>query len=598
MSAAHDPAEPSVTGRAYDRRLLSRLLPLIRPHRRWLALALLLLAGLAAVQVLQPWLIKLAIDRHIAIKQPAGLAGLALVFLAALIAEYLLRCGQLLALETAGQNVIHDLRVACFAHLQRLPASYFDREPVGRLITHLTSDVEALNEAFTSGLVLIAADLVKLTAIAAMLFWLDPPLALAALAVLPPMLLLSFLLRGRIRFAYREIRRRLSQLNACLQENLTGMRVVQAFGAEGGERERFQAINREHAAAELVAVRYESIFSAVAEGMASITLAALVWVGGGRLIDDAITFGTLVAFFEYSGRFFAPLQELSQRYTVMQTAMVAAERIFRLLDTPLAPDRVPTIGAAPPARSQGRIRFDAVDFGYGSGPPVLHQVRFQIEPGERVALVGWTGAGKSTVIRLLVRLYEPTRGRVLLDGLDVRELPLEVLRSQIGMVMQDNYLFAGTIGSNITLGDPRIDRAAMLRAAEAVGADQVAARFPRGFDEPLAERGGNLSVGEKQLICLARALAFDPPVLVLDEATAAVDPATESRLTRAVTQLMSGRTALVIAHRLATVENADRVLVLHHGRVVEDGSPGALLARPEGLFRALHQLQFGESDRR
>lgn len=594
MSTRPSLAEDDTRGKAYDARLMRRLLPFVRPYSRWLALALGLLVALAGVQVLQPWLVKLAIDEHISIKQPDGLGSLALLFMAALIAEFGLRFAQMLVLERAGQGVIHDLRSAAFAHLQRLPAAFFDRNPVGRLITHLTSDVESLNEAFTSGLVLILADLVKLIGIAVVLFVMDVRLALTALAVLPPMLLLSFLLRARMRHAYREIRALISRLNGSLQENLVGMRVVQMFGREAAQREEFESINEAHKRAELRGVRFESLFSAIAELMSSVTLAALVWAGGGQYLAGAVTFGTLVAFFEYAGKFFAPLQELSQRYTVMQTAMVAAERIFRLLDTPQAPDAAASAGTGMlPKETRGEIVFDRVTFAYDETKPVLHDVSFRIAPGERIAVVGWTGAGKSTLIRLLVRLYEPTEGHVRLDGVDVRAMPVEQLRRRIGVVLQDNYLFAGSIGSNITLGDPRLDADAMRRAAEAVGADTFIARFEQGYDEPVAERGSNLSVGEKQLLCFARALAFNPPVLVLDEATASVDPATETRLTATVERVMQGRTAIVIAHRLATIQNADRVLVLHRGRLVESGTHAELLILPNGLYRALHQLQFG-----
>ncbi|MFN7967639.1 MAG: ABC transporter ATP-binding protein [Acidobacteriota bacterium] len=593
MSTTPVDPQDNLRGKAYDARLIRRLLPYVRPYTGWLALAFGLLVALASVQVLQPWLIKLAIDEHIAVKRPEGMGRLALLFLFALVAEFGLRFAQMLVLERAGQAVIHDLRSAAFSHLQRLPASYFDRNPVGRLITHLTSDVESLNEAFTSGLVMILADLVKLVAIAVVLFIMDVRLALTALAVLPPMLLLSFVLRARMRQAYREIRALVSRLNGALQENLVGMRVVQMFGREKAQRDEFETINLGHMRAELRGVRFESLFSAVAELMASVTLAALVWAGGGRFIAGAVTFGTLVAFFEYAGRFFAPLQELSQRYTVMQTAMVAAERIFRLLDTSAAPDAAVDCGALLPGETRGEIVFDRVTFAYDETKPVLHDVSFRIAPGERVAVVGWTGAGKSTLIRLLVRLYEPTDGHVLLDGVDVRAIPVAQLRRRIGVVLQDNYLFAGSIGSNISLGDPRLDSAAIQRAAEAIGADAFIARFKHGYDEPVAERGSNLSVGEKQLLCFARALAFDPPVLILDEATASIDPATESRLTTTVERVMQGRTAVVIAHRLATIQNADRVLVLHKGRLVESGTHSELLALDEGLYRALHQLQFG-----
>ncbi|HKQ60494.1 MAG TPA: ABC transporter transmembrane domain-containing protein, partial [Candidatus Polarisedimenticolaceae bacterium] len=470
--------DDDVLGRAYDARLMRRLAAYARPHRGLVALSLGLLFALSAVQLVQPWLIKLAIDQGIAARRLQGLALPAGLFLLALVAEFLLRYAQLYVLERAGQNIVFDLRDALFSHLQRLPAAFFDRNPVGRLVTRLTSDVDALQEAFTSGVVLVLADLAKLAGIVAILVWMDWRMALVTFALLPPLVALTWVFRLRLREAYRRVRLLVARLNAFLQEHVSGMRVVQLFGQERATAEHFVAINGEHRDAQIVGVRYDAVFSAVTELTGALALAAILWSGGVRILSGAITFGTLVAFIEYAGRFFGPLQELSQRYTVMQAAMAAAERIFRLLDTPAAElPRAPR--AADRREVRGEIVFDDVSFAY-DGEPVLHEVSFRIRPGESVGVVGWTGSGKSTLIRLLVRLYEPQRGRILLDGVDVREWELRELRRTIGVVLQDPFLFVGTVESNISLGDPEVGAADVRRAAAAVGVDRLVARLPQG----------------------------------------------------------------------------------------------------------------------
>lgn len=587
MDAIH--AEEAL-GKVYDARLVRRLWGRVRPHRALVLLSLGLLLAVSAAQLVQPWLVKLAIDEHIAAGRLEGLGRIALFFLAALAGEFLLRFAQLYVLERTGQNVVLDLRHELFSHLQRLPSSHFDRNPVGRLMTRLTSDVEALNEAFTSGLVVILADLVKLAGIVVILFWMDWRLALVTLAILPPTLGLTWFFRGRMRGAYRTVRAMVARLNAFLQENVSGMRIVQLFSRESAGMEQFRSINRGHRDAQLASVRYDSVFSAVAELLGSITLAAIVWAGGWGILRGLVTFGTLVAFIEYSAKFFRPVQELSQRYTIMQAAMAAAERIFGLLDvkpsivSPPAPVRVT-------GRLRGEIAFENVTFGYSEGEPVLRDVSFRIRPGETVGVVGWTGAGKSTLIRLLVRLYDVWDGRVLVDGVDVREYELRELRRAVGVVQQDHFLFAGSVESNISLGDPGVTPERVREAAAAVHADRFISRLPWGYGEKVRERGSNLSVGQKQLLSFARAIAFDPAVLVLDEATSSVDPETERQVQEALQTLLRGRTSIVIAHRLSTVRGAQRILVLHHGRLIEEGSHEELVAVENGVYRTLYSLQ-------
>ena len=579
-----------VLGRAYDARLVRRLSVYVWPYRAQVALSLVFLFTTSAVQLCQPYLVKVAIDRFINHRRLDGFLVPVALYLLALLGEFVFSFAQLYALEKTGQNVVLDIRARVFSHLQRLPSAFFDRTPVGRLMTRVTTDVEALNEAFTSGLVLILADLVKLAGIVVILLWMDWRLALVTFAIVPPMLLVSWFVRIRVRDAYREVRTFVARLNAFLQENVSGMRLVQLFGRERDHMNEFRAHNREHRDAQMRGVFYESIFSAVAELMGSVSLAAIVWVGGSRTLAGAVTFGTLVAFIEYAGRFFRPVQELSQRYTVMQAAMASAERIFQLLDTqpaivsPASPRRIRE-------RLRGEIAFEGVTFGYQPDQPVLHDVSFSIGAGERVAVVGWTGSGKSTLIRLLARLYDVNSGRITLDGVDVREYDLHDLRRALGVVLQDHFLFAGTVEQNISLGDPRVGPEQVRRAAAAVGADRFIEKLAGGYDEPVRERGSNFSVGEKQLLSFARALAFDPAVLILDEATSSVDPATERRMQAAVETILAGRTSIVIAHRLATVRAADRIVVLHHGRVREQGSHAELLTLRDGIYRTLHTLQ-------
>jgi len=583
-------SEEEALGRVYDARLLRRLWPYVRPYRGSLWLAFALLVATAAVELAQPYLIKVAIDRYVTEGRLQGLGGVAGLFLAAIGAEFALRFAQMYVMERTGQDVVFDMRTQVFAHLQRLPSRFFDRNPVGRLMTRVTSDVEALNEAFTSGLVMILADLLKLVGIVFVLLWLDWRLALVTFAIMPLMLVASWYFRNRVREAYREVRAAVARLNAFLQENVSGMRLVQLFVREKANEGAFRRIAGGHRDAQLRGVRYDSIFSAVAELMGSVTLAAIVWAGGVRILRRSITFGTLVAFIEYAEKFFRPVQELSQRYTTMQAAMASAERLFRLLDT--EPTIVsPASPVAVRGRLRGEIAFENVTFGYDEGEPVLRDVSFRVAPGERVGVVGWTGSGKSTLIRLLIRLYDVGRGRITLDGVDVRDYDLHDLRRAVGVVLQDHFLFAGDVEYNISLGDPRVTPERVRQAAAAVHADRFVRRLPRGFDEEVRERGSNFSMGERQLLSFARAVAFDPAVLVLDEATASVDPATESDIQQALQTILRGRSSIVIAHRLATVRDADRILVLHHGRLEEQGTHRELLDVEGGIYRTLYTLQ-------
>jgi ATP-binding cassette subfamily B multidrug efflux pump len=584
------PSEDDLKGKAYDAVIIRRLWTYVRPYKGTVGLSLLLLIAVSAVQLVQPLLLRTAIDKYIGRGVLDGLGGVAVLYLLTLVAEFLFRYAQLYILEMAGQNVVLDLRMHVFSHLQDLSASFFDRNPVGKLMTRVTSDVESINEAFTSGLFMIMAYLVKLAGIIGILLWLDWRLALVTFAVLPPMLWISTLFRAHIRSAYRNVRGMVARLNAYLQEQVVGIRLIQLFVRERASISEFDELNQEHRDADLSAVKFDSLFSAVVEMVGSLTLALILWVGGFRILGAGLTFGTLVAFIQYAGRFFQPVQELSQRYAIMQAAMASSERIFELLDTE------PEIVSSPQSKrscrkARGEIEFRNVTFGYDPNRPVLKNVSFKVSQGKKLAVVGWTGAGKSTLIRLLVRLYDVQEGSILLDGIDIREFDLHDLRRSVGIVLQDSFLFVDTVQGNISLGDPAVDEEQVRSAAEAVGADRFIRRLPNRYQEELRERGVNLSAGERQLLSFARALAFDPAVLVLDEATSSVDPVTEQRIEQALQRLTSNRTSIVIAHRLSTVRNADSILVLHQGEVQESGNHQELMAVDGGIYQALYRLQ-------
>jgi ATP-binding cassette subfamily B multidrug efflux pump len=573
----------------YDAALLRRLLRYLRPYR-WLAAgAVLLLLVQSGLALVGPRLTERALDVAIPRLDMGLLSLLAGLYLATLLLELVMEYGGVMLTTFVGQRVMYDLRLEIFGHLQRLNVGYFDRNPVGRLMTRVTSDVETLNELFSSGVVTIFGDVFTLAAIMVMMLVIDFKLALVTFAVIPMVWLTAAIFRRRVRDAFRDIRYRLARLNAFLQERLSGMRVVQLFGREAASADRFAQLNREHLAAHLRSITIYAIFFPVVEVLTAVAMALLLWYGGLRVLDDTLTVGVLAAFIQYTRRFFQPLQDLSEKFNLLQSAMASSERVFALLDEPVTVAE-PASPRPLPRPLRGEVRFEGVWFRYSpDGPWVLRDVSFVASPGRTVALVGHTGAGKTTVVSLLLRFYDPERGRVTVDGVDIRELSTSGLRSAIGFVQQDLFLFTGDILHNLTLGAP-ITAEAARRAAERVGADRFIERLPSGYGHRLGERGRNLSVGERQLLSFARALALDPAILVLDEATSSVDAEAEAQIQRAIAELMVGRTSLVVAHRLSTILHADEILVMHHGEIRERGTHRELLVAG-GLYERLYQLQ-------
>ena len=583
--------EDETLGKAYDRRLMKRFIGYLSPYRREAAGAVSLLPLVAAAKLAQPWLLKLAIDRHIVAGRMEGLPLLTLWFLLLIVAESLFTYLEVWLLQHLGQRVMQDIRLELFARLQRMPASFFDRTPTGSLVTRLTSDVEVLGEMFAAGIVTVVGDVLVLAGIVGIMLWMNPRLSLVTFTVLPCLVWIAFTFRRRMREAFRAVRARLADLNAFLAESIGGMGVIQLFNRQRTEQEEFTRLNASYRDANLPVISWDASLYAAVETLSSVAVGLIIWYGGGEIVKGALTFGALVAFIQYIEKFFSPIRDLSAKYSVMQGAMAALERIFHLLDAETT-DQIPL---NPPLKKGGGGGFESIEFkdvwfAYQGEEYVLKGFNLVIRRGETVALVGETGGGKTTVTRLLSRLYEVSRGAITIDGTDIRDIPLRELRRRIGVVLQDPYLFSGTVEYNISLGDDAA-RGRVEKAARMVGADRFIGRLPHAFREEVRERGVNFSAGERQLISFARAVAYDPEILVLDEATASVDSEAERQIQEGLRGLMAGRTALVVAHRLSTVRDAGRIVVVHRGEKAEEGSHRELLRR-RGLYYRLHQLQF------
>lgn len=607
---ATQPHEDDVLGKAYDRKLMRRLLVYTRPYRRLMYGAFALLCVEGGLQVVGPLLTRRVIDVAVPTHNMRIVIVSTAFFFLALLTEFVLSYGQTWLTSLLGQRVMRDLRMEIFQHLQRLSISYFDRNPAGRLITRVTSDVETLNELFTSGVVAGFGDLFTLIAISVAMLIMDWRLAVASFAVIPFVVLVSGLFRKGVRETYRDIRVRLARINSFLQERLTGMRIVQLFGQEQREARRFDELNRSHLDAHLESITVYALYFPAIELLTSIALAILIVAGAARVNANMLTVGTVAAFLQLVRRFFQPLQDLSEKYNILQTAMASSERIFTLLDTlPSVADNVEKAGALK-KRAGVEVVFEDVWFAYDLAHLAKHKpgtqqapapiewvlkgISFTARPGETLALVGHTGAGKTTIVNLLMRFYDPQRGRITINGVDIRAMPLDELRSLIGYVQQDIFLFAGDIATNIRLSNPISDEE-VVRAAAEVGADRIIRAFPQGYGQVLGERGASISVGERQLLSFARAIAANAPLLLLDEATSAVDSEIEAEIHAALSILVAGRTTIAVAHRLSTIANADTILVLRHGEIAERGTHQQLLERG-GLYNTLWRLQAGESE--
>jgi ATP-binding cassette subfamily B multidrug efflux pump len=605
MSNIH---EEEKLGKAYDARLMRRLMQYLRPYKWRVVLALALVAVVTPLELAPPWLFWRAIDgyftpalKHLVPENQAwrGVEWISLVFLLVLISDFLAQYAQIRIMQRVGQQTMYDMRREIFAYIQRMPMSYFDRNPVGRLVTRVTTDVDALNDLFAAGVVTMINDFFLLAVMAAYLFSVDRRLALDAFAVLPFIFVVTYFFRKFVRDANRRIRTAIARINAFLQEYISGMSVVQIFNRERKARIEFANRNRDNMMAWRDAILAFALFYPSVEFLSVATITLIYWSGGNRVLSGGLSLGVLTAFTMYATRFFRPIQDLSEKFNILQSAMAASERIFKLLDEPITIDSAAQCVRLESPR--GEIEFRNVWFSYRDVPEpadedwVLRDVSFRVEPGQTFAIVGHTGAGKTTLISLLLRFYDVQRGQILLDGVDIRTINIQNLRQQFGIVLQDSFLFTGTIESNVRLGSPGIDRSTVENAIDEIGLGEFVRALPEGVDTNVNERGSTLSVGQRQLICFARALAHNPRFLILDEATSSVDTKTELQIREALDRLLSGRTSLVIAHRLSTIQYASRILVFHKGRLREQGAHQELLAQ-RGIYYRLYQLQYKEQE--
>jgi ATP-binding cassette subfamily B multidrug efflux pump len=607
--------------KAFDPHLTRRLLRYLKPYRFRAGVSVFLVILSSLFEIAGPAITAIAIDlfvkpvegaetigisdriagwlaaNGIALDPYTGISIAAGIYMFALVGGFAVLYTQMVIMNLTGQYIMYDLRKQIFGHLQRLDVQFFDRNPVGRLMTRVTTDVDALNDLFTAGFVAIFGDIFVLVGIIGVLFWMNWKLALVLFSITPFIILVSIWFRRGARITYRQVRARIAAINAFLQEHISGMSTVQLFNREEKEMEKFDVLNKRHRDANIDSIFYYAVFYPVIELIETVGVALIVWYGGGKVIQGTLSVGALVAFFQYSQRFYQPISDLSEKYNILQAAMAASERIFKLIDTPVKIEDTGTMEVA----QLDSIEFRNVWFAYvdrGADAPekdwVLKDVSFRVERGERVALVGHTGAGKTTVTSLLLRFYEPQQGEILINGVDIRNYSIESLRRLFAIVQQDFFLFTGNIADNISLGDPEISEERIRTAAVRVQADRFISRLPEGYAAQVRERGAGLSVGEKQLLSFARALAFNPPVLILDEATSSIDTETELLIQDAIKTLLEGRTSIVIAHRLSTIRSADTILVFHHGEIRERGTHEELM-QISGLYRRLYEIQYREA---
>ena len=585
--------EEEALGKAYDARLMRRLLAYLRPYKGQALVALAFVLAVSFLELVGPYLTKVAIDVYIQARDWPGLMRLSLVFLAVLVLRMVTGFIQAYVLQMTGQRIMYDLRSQIFGQLQRLPMRFFDTNPVGRLMTRVIGDVDVLNNLFVAGVVTVVGDVLVLLGIMGVLLWMNWRLALVSFVVLPAIFAAARVFQASVRTSFRDVRTKLARLNAFMQENFLGMPTVQAFFREGENFGQFDRINALHRDANLRSITAYAVFFPVVELVASVSMALMLWYGGGQALQGMLTIGSLTAFFQYARRFFQPIQDLTDKYNIVQEAMASSERVFLLLDTPVVIASPATPHA--PRLVRGEIEFKNVTFAYAEEENVLKDISFQVRQGERLAIVGATGAGKTSIINLLCRFYDIQKGSITFDGVDLRQWDLKTLRRAIGVVQQDVFLFSGSVASNIRLGHGEITDGRIRESARGVHADPFIQRMPKGYDDEIRERGTNLSVGQKQLLSFARALAYDPKVLVLDEATSSVDTETELLIQDALKVLMKGRTSLVIAHRLSTIQDCDRILVLHKGTLREQGTHQELLSQG-GIYAKLYALQYKDQE--
>jgi ATP-binding cassette subfamily B protein len=576
-------------GKVYDRELMKRLIAYLKPYRREVVLIVFLMVGYSVSEALLPYLTQLGIDNHIEPRNLQGLETIVLYYVLVLVARFIFTYFEEYGMQMVGQKAMYDIRMSLFSHLQRLDVRFFDNNPVGRLMTRVMGDVEVLKELFTSGVITVFGNLLSIFAYVVAMLLLNWKLALVTLTVLPIIFAITTIYQVYSRRAFRDQRRYLARINAFLNENIVGMTTMQLFAREPRSWLQFDERNQQYLGANLRSIFYFSLFSPMIEVCGSLALAVIVWHGGGQILQDTLTFGVLFAFIQYSQRLFWPIRELSEKYTIFQNAMASSERIFDLMDTE------PTIVNPTPAKEvgvlNGEIEFRNVWFAYNAEDYVLRDVSFKVKAGEKVALVGHTGSGKTSIINLLCRFYDVNEGQVLIDGIDLREMELPDLRRAINIVQQNIFLFSGTIEKNINLDNPEISKEETIAAAKEVHLDSYVQKMPAGYETEVREGGAGLSVGQKQLVAFARALASDPNILILDEATSSVDTETELIIQDALNRLMANRTSIVIAHRLSTIQNADKIIVMHRGEIQEMGTHNELLQK-RGVYYRLYQLQY------
>jgi len=581
----------TAAAKAVDTYLIRRLYFFLAPYKWFLLLALFLTLGVAFLGPLRPYLTQIAVDDYIAQGDVVGLGKIMLLFTGVLLLETAILIGNTYLMRWIGQGALFRLREALFTKIQSLHVQFFDKNPIGRLITRTTSDIEALSDLLSSGVVNIIGDLFRIIFIIGFMLSMSWELSLVSLSVLPILIYATFWFKARVRVAFLNVRDQIARLHSFVQEHIGGMSIVQLFGREKKEAEKFERINKEHTDAHIKTIFYFAIFWPAVEVIASLAMALVIWYGGAQALAGQVTFGILLAFIQYVRQFFVPIRDLSEKFNTLQSALASSERIFGVLDTP---DELPEkADAQMPERMEGHIRFENVSFRYNAGEQdVLREASFEVKPGEIVAIVGATGAGKTTIINLLLRFYDVSSGRITVDGIDIREMKQSTLRSYFGLVLQDNLLFAGTIMDNITLGNKDISREHVHHTATMVQADRFIKKLPGGYMHRITERGTSLSMGQRQLICFVRALVYDPAILILDEATSNVDSETEYLVSKALETMMKGRTSLVIAHRLSTIQHADKILVMHKGRIRETGTHQELLKHKDGIYRRLYELQY------